>query len=79
MRQLAERIEQGYAQQKRPTGGWLARVLLAAARWHAFHRRLRTRQALLQLNDAQLSDIGLSRAEALAEAERPFWTLWRDD
>lgn len=78
MAQLSERTEPAYAQPRRPARGLLATVLLAAARWHAFRRRLRTRQALLQLNDAQLADIGLNRAQALAEAERPFWSLWRD-
>ncbi len=40
-----------------------------------FWRRLSTRRALLNLTDAQLADIGLTRAEANHEALRPFWTL----
>lgn len=47
----------------------------AIARWQQVYRRLRTRRALLRLNDAQLADIGLTRAEANREAQRPFWTL----
>ena len=35
-----------------------------------------TRQALRYLSDEQLRDIGLSRAQARTEVERPFWTLW---
>ena len=47
----------------------------AQTRWKAFWRRLRTRRALLDLDDAQLRDIGLTRAQARHEALRPFWTL----
>ena len=43
--------------------------------WPAFWRRLRTRRALLGLDDGQLADIGLSRAEAEREARLPFWRL----
>ena len=35
--------------------------------------RRRSRRALLRLNDDQLKDIGLSRADAHGEASRPFW------
>jgi len=31
---------------------------------------------LRYLSDEQLRDIGLSRAQARTEVERPFWTLW---
>ncbi|MEX6500825.1 DUF1127 domain-containing protein [Pseudomonas zhanjiangensis] len=44
-------------------------------RWTLFWRRWRTRRALLELSAEQLADIGLSRAEARAEALRPFWRL----
>lgn len=43
--------------------------------WPAFWRRLNTRRVLLQLNDQQLRDIGLSRAQAEREANLPFWKL----
>jgi uncharacterized protein YjiS (DUF1127 family) len=33
------------------------------------------RRALMDLDDDRLRDIGLSRSEARAEAEKPFW--WR--
>ncbi|MGY4533524.1 uncharacterized protein YjiS (DUF1127 family) [Pseudomonas sp. TE3786] len=45
------------------------------SRWAAFWCRLTTRRALLNLTDAQLADIGITRAEANHEALRPFWTL----
>ena len=35
--------------------------------------RRRSRMALLELNDDQLKDIGLSRADAWREGVRPFW------
>ncbi|WP_298283491.1 DUF1127 domain-containing protein [Acidocella sp.] len=35
----------------------------------------RGRQALAGMDARMLSDIGLSRAEALEEARRPFWDL----
>ncbi len=38
------------------------------------------RRALRQLDDTRLQDLGLTRAEAEAEAKRPFWDApetWR--
>jgi uncharacterized protein YjiS (DUF1127 family) len=35
--------------------------------------RRRSRVALMELSDAQLKDIGISRSEAFREANRPFW------
>lgn len=38
------------------------------------------RRALRRMDDAQLMDLGLTRAEANAEAKRPFWDApetWR--
>lgn len=48
----------------RPTS--MLRMALAA------HRQ---RQFLARLDDRTLQDIGLTRADALAEAARPFWDL----
>lgn len=39
----------------------------------AWHERARQRRALLQLSDHMLRDIGISRAEAVGEAGKPFW------
>lgn len=47
----------------------------AVRRWNAFWQRLTTRRALLRLTDEQLKDIGLSRGQALREAQLPFWKL----
>lgn len=35
--------------------------------------RARERRALARLDDRMLADIGLGRAEAWAEADKPFW------
>ena len=39
----------------------------------AWFVRRRTRLELLELSDAALEDLGLTREAALAEAMRPFW------
>lgn len=46
-----------------------------SGRWQLFYRRLSTRRALLELSEAQLKDVGLTREQARREALRPFWTL----
>jgi uncharacterized protein YjiS (DUF1127 family) len=40
------------------------------ATWSA---RQRERAALLSLSDAELKDIGISRAQAVFEHNKPFW------
>jgi uncharacterized protein YjiS (DUF1127 family) len=35
--------------------------------------RMRSRDSLARMDDRLLADIGLTRAEAEAEASRPFW------
>ncbi|KJH85023.1 DUF1127 domain-containing protein [Pseudomonas sp. KSR10] len=40
---------------------------------HLWHRRARTRRQLAALDEHQLSDIGISRSERMAELEKPFW------
>ncbi len=47
----------------------------ALERVWGWHERSRQRRALGALTDAQLKDIGLSRAEASRESGKPFWTL----
>ena len=51
---------------------------LLAARWYALRRqwvRRRQREALRQLADDPylLRDLGLTRQQALDEADKPFW------
>jgi len=38
-----------------------------------WQQRARERRQLMRLSDHMLRDIGISRAEALGEAEKPFW------
>lgn len=38
-----------------------------------WHDRARERRVLLALSDLQLRDIGISRAEAGGEGDKPFW------
>ncbi|CRI59706.1 uncharacterized protein YjiS (DUF1127 family) [Pseudomonas sp. TE6288] len=42
-------------------------------RWSLMLHRWRTRRALLQLEDYQLRDIGISWEQARHEASKPFW------
>jgi uncharacterized protein YjiS (DUF1127 family) len=50
--------------------GWETRFLRWCGRCSA---RSRQRQALAQLDDRLLRDIGKTRQEAIAEATKPFW------
>ncbi len=51
--------------------------------WDALRRRMaiaQQRRALRSLDDHMLKDIGVTAAEAIAEAEKPHWdvpTNWR--
>jgi uncharacterized protein YjiS (DUF1127 family) len=49
---------------------WIRRAVDAVLTWH---ERAQERRQLMQLSDHMLRDIGISRAEALGEAEKPFW------
>ena len=40
---------------------------------HSWMERSQQRQALSELDDHQLKDIGLSRTAAMTEARKPFW------
>lgn len=40
-----------------------------------WHERARQRRHLQSLSDHMLRDIGLTRADVLAEASKPFWRL----
>lgn len=50
-------------------------LMRAVATVSAWHERARQRRALMELSDHMLRDIGMSRAEALCEATRPFWRV----
>ncbi len=56
---------------------WVLRLLDRVFAANALHRQ---HQALLQLDDDLLRDIGLTRFEATSEANRPVWDApnhWR--
>jgi uncharacterized protein YjiS (DUF1127 family) len=53
-----------------PQLGWGLRFLSWCARCS---ERSRQRQALAELDDHHLKDIGKTRPEAMAEAAKPFW------
>ncbi|MCY1398590.1 hypothetical protein D9M71_136250 [compost metagenome] len=56
------------AQQARLNG-----TVAGMSRWRLFWHRLETRRALLNLDDQQLRDIGLSPEQAREEGLKPFW------
>ena len=49
------------------------RLLAWAEQLLAWHERARQRRALLRLSEDMLGDIGISRAQALAEAKKHCW------
>lgn len=58
----------------------LARQGTSTPRLGDFLSLLRQRQALADLDEAALRDIGISKAEAEAESSRPLWDVpahWR--
>jgi len=58
--------------------GQQAKVFNAPAglgRWGLMLHRWHTRRALLQLDDDQLRDIGLSWEQAREEGRKPFWRV----
>ena len=65
----------------RAPGGWTAgrggvawRVFLALTDvLVVWQKRIRDREALQSMTAAQLTDIGITREDALREAEKPFW------
>ncbi len=54
----------------RRTGRMIGHALHMLDTWN---QRLRTRKALLLLDERMLQDIGISRVDAIAEASKPFW------
>ena len=54
---------------------WRDRLAQLWARFDAAWRDAEARRQLAMLDDRALSDIGISRAQAQFEAERPVWEL----
>lgn len=59
-----------WSEYRRSGPGPFAQALDLIGFWYA---RARQRQQLAKLTDTQLRDIGVSRAQALREASKPFW------
>ena len=51
-------------------GAWLGAALDTVARWQG---RSAERRHLLELDARMLKDMGLSRADVVGEASKPFW------
>ena len=55
---------------------WLSEAWdLIAPRVATWRRRARERAQLARLNDRELKDIGITRAEAQMEANKSFWIV----
>jgi len=54
---------------------WFASLSDVAEMVSVWLRRSRTRRRLAELEDRELRDIGVSRAQALDESKKPFWRL----
>jgi uncharacterized protein YjiS (DUF1127 family) len=50
--------------------GYAANIFGVIAEWH---HRSESRRELAALSDLALRDIGLTRVDAVREAEKPFW------
>ncbi len=54
-------------------GGLIDALRAAVALVRLWHRRARERQQLARLDHRMLRDIGVARAEAARECDKPFW------
>lgn len=52
---------------------FICRLQDALACLQRYHQRYRQRRQLLALDRHALKDIGISRCDALREAQKPFW------
>ena len=74
MTTLTGRFRDGsFKGRRRPAGRLSVTAAGIVAKLLAWYERARQRRALLSLSDRQLSDIGISRAEADGEGDKPFW------
>jgi uncharacterized protein YjiS (DUF1127 family) len=65
----------GSARAVRQVRSWTSAVPRAARLLLIWRERARQRRHLQLLSDHMLRDIGLTRADVLAEASKPFWRL----
>ncbi|MHA1536569.1 MAG: DUF1127 domain-containing protein [Alphaproteobacteria bacterium] len=57
----------------RNPAGFGATVRRGAGMLAKWQERVNSRHALLKLDDRMLRDIGVSRADAVSESDKPFW------
>ena len=69
----AARCDLGGARAGRQDWQWLRAIQRGAQRVLTWHERARQRRQLECLSDHMLRDIGLTRADVLAEATKRFW------
>jgi uncharacterized protein YjiS (DUF1127 family) len=62
---------QGHSALNRPANDNVLQVALD--RFQVWRDRVRTRRHLAVMSDYQLKDIGISRADAYNEVNKPFW------
>jgi uncharacterized protein YjiS (DUF1127 family) len=62
-----------YRSRQQAKRGLATRFAKAADLVLAWSERVRQRRQLARFDDHLLRDIGITRADALAEAEKPFW------
>ena len=71
-------LGQSLPAENRAYAGATGKIAAASGRFFALIRlyggRYRQRRALLSLDDRLLEDIGVTRAQALSEAAKLFWT-----
>ena len=53
--------------------GLSTRLAVAFTTFWRWHQTMRQHQALLELDDHLLADIGITREQAKKEARQPFW------
>ncbi len=70
---LSEGTPGGWRLGRRGVGPVLRAFLAVAGLLLIWQKRLRDRDALRTMSTAQLMDIGITREDALNEAEKPFW------
>lgn len=64
------------ALQRIGVGVWCAPTVIGLWVWYqmlVWQRRAVMRNNLRTMDDSRLADTGISRAEAMAEARKPFW------
>ena len=60
---------------RRRVGGLALSLRRAVDMLLIWHERARQRRQLRSLNDHMLRDLGLTRADVMAESSKPFWRL----